>query len=308
MEKKMTQAAKWYRMAAEQGHSNSQFNLGAMYFNAEGLAKNDTLAGKWFRKAAEQNHVEAQQALQKHFPASRKIVSGMGGEPFNNLIKDNPTVVNPQPVDFAKHAGAMGAGHKKKSDRVSVVSATMSVIGRPALSQYAFGSNGVVYCSALFKDTFEKAGDSVGIWKIDKDKRVVIQWYNTKNICLPTVNEVLAVDFKSNPPKLQIVEHDDKTQVDSVTKCKIESLGGLPGESAKVWLTGMDSAFQSTHLSLINPSNSLSLLQRREMMKQLDEVETEYNDNQKLAANLVDNPLSSVLFVVPTAKKSSAGK
>ena len=143
--------------------------------------------------------------------------------------------------------------------------------------------------------------------RIDRNS-FVIQWYNTKNICLPTVNEVLAVDFKSNPPKLQIVEHDDKTQVDSVTKCKIESLGGLPGESAKVWLTGMDSAFQSTHLFLINPSNSLSLLQRREMMKQLDEVETEYNDNQKLAANLVDNPLSSVLFVVPTAKKSSAGK
>ena len=38
-----------------------------------------------------------------------RLQTGMGGEPFNNLIKDNPTVVNPVPVDFAKHAEAQGA-------------------------------------------------------------------------------------------------------------------------------------------------------------------------------------------------------
>ena len=137
--KQETEAAKWFRKAANQGSRNSQYNLGIMYFKGDVLPKNDLLARVYLRKAAEQNDGRAKQALQKHFPASRQIVSG----------------------------------HKNRSDRVSVVSATMSVNGRPTLSQYAFGSNGVVYCSALFKDTFEKAGDSVGIWKIDKDKRVV---------------------------------------------------------------------------------------------------------------------------------------
>ena len=42
------------------------------------------------------------------FAVINRLQTGMGGEPYNNLIKDNPTVVNPQPVDFAKHAEAMG--------------------------------------------------------------------------------------------------------------------------------------------------------------------------------------------------------
>ena len=43
------------------------------------------------------------------FAVINRLQTGMGGEPFNNLIKDNPTVVNPVPVDFAKHSEAMGA-------------------------------------------------------------------------------------------------------------------------------------------------------------------------------------------------------
>jgi len=43
------------------------------------------------------------------FAVINRLQTGMGGEPFNNLIKDNPTVVNPVPVDFAAHAAAMGA-------------------------------------------------------------------------------------------------------------------------------------------------------------------------------------------------------
>jgi len=43
------------------------------------------------------------------FAVINRLQTAMGGEPFNNLIKDNPTVINPEPVDFAKHAEAMGA-------------------------------------------------------------------------------------------------------------------------------------------------------------------------------------------------------
>ena len=43
------------------------------------------------------------------FAVINRLQTGMGGEPYNNLIKDNPTVVNPVAVDFAKHAEAMGA-------------------------------------------------------------------------------------------------------------------------------------------------------------------------------------------------------
>ena len=43
------------------------------------------------------------------FAVINRLQTGMGGEPFNNLIKDNPTVTTPVAVDFAAHAAAMGA-------------------------------------------------------------------------------------------------------------------------------------------------------------------------------------------------------
>ena len=71
------------------------------------------------------------------FAVINRLQTGMGGEPYNNLIKDNPTVTNPVSVDFAKHAEAMGAlsetvttideleeafGRAKDADRTYVIS------------------------------------------------------------------------------------------------------------------------------------------------------------------------------------------
>ena len=48
---------------AEQGYPDAQFSLGKMYSNGNGVPKNDTKALKWFRKAAEQGHTLAQTIL-----------------------------------------------------------------------------------------------------------------------------------------------------------------------------------------------------------------------------------------------------
>jgi hypothetical protein len=194
------------------------------------------------------------------------------------------------------------------AERVPVVRTRMTLNKRPVLCEYVFGSNGVVYCSAIFRDTFQKAGDSVGTWKIDPKRRVVIRWYNPNNICLPATTEVLRVDLKRKPPQLQIVEHDDKNQVDTVTRCEIESLGGVPGENARKWLSAVIPAIDSTHLSLINPLTKLAPLQRKEMLARLDEVEVEYRKNQKLASEIKDNPLASVLFRVDSDSRTKPEK
>jgi hypothetical protein len=60
-----TEAVKWYRKAAEQGHANAQYFLGWMYENGRGVAQNDFEAVKWYRKAAEQGHADAQNALRR---------------------------------------------------------------------------------------------------------------------------------------------------------------------------------------------------------------------------------------------------
>ena len=45
------------KTAAEQGDTTAQFNLGGMYLIGESVPKNDTEAARWFRMAAEQGFV-----------------------------------------------------------------------------------------------------------------------------------------------------------------------------------------------------------------------------------------------------------
>ena len=45
---------------AEQGHSPSQYNLGFMHYNGEGVPQDYEAAVKWYTRAAEQNHIDAQ--------------------------------------------------------------------------------------------------------------------------------------------------------------------------------------------------------------------------------------------------------
>lgn len=46
--------------AAEQGNAEAQFNLGLIYYNGDGVPRDDPEAAKWYFKAAEQGHIEAQ--------------------------------------------------------------------------------------------------------------------------------------------------------------------------------------------------------------------------------------------------------
>jgi TPR repeat protein len=51
------------RQAAERGDVYSQFKLGQMYFEGNGVHQDDTEAVRWFLKAAQQEHAEAQYIL-----------------------------------------------------------------------------------------------------------------------------------------------------------------------------------------------------------------------------------------------------
>jgi len=46
------EAAKWYRLAADQGNSSAQFNLGIVYFIGQGVPKNYVRAHVWLNLAA----------------------------------------------------------------------------------------------------------------------------------------------------------------------------------------------------------------------------------------------------------------
>ena len=57
------EAARWYRMAAEQGDAGAQYNLGVRYANGEGVPEDDAEAARWYRMAAEQGDADAQYNL-----------------------------------------------------------------------------------------------------------------------------------------------------------------------------------------------------------------------------------------------------
>ena len=53
------EAAKWYRMAAEQGSAASQNNLGALYERGHGVPQDNTLALDLYRQAAKKGDANA---------------------------------------------------------------------------------------------------------------------------------------------------------------------------------------------------------------------------------------------------------
>ena len=57
------EAAKWYRLAGEQGDALAQTRLGFMYEMGKGVSQNFAEAAKWLRLAAEQGRVAAQDSL-----------------------------------------------------------------------------------------------------------------------------------------------------------------------------------------------------------------------------------------------------
>ena len=63
VEKNYTQAAAWFRKAADQGNDNAQYNLATLYYRGLGVPKNINVAKQWYRKAAIQGNSEAKNFL-----------------------------------------------------------------------------------------------------------------------------------------------------------------------------------------------------------------------------------------------------
>ena len=61
------EAVRWYRLAAEQGHAEAQFTLGLCYDVGQGVEQDSKEVEKWFRLAAEQGHLIAQTSLGFHY-------------------------------------------------------------------------------------------------------------------------------------------------------------------------------------------------------------------------------------------------
>ncbi len=60
VERNYTEAAKWYRKAADAGLAKARVDLGNLYYSGQGVQQDYSEAAKWFRLAAEQGNPSAQ--------------------------------------------------------------------------------------------------------------------------------------------------------------------------------------------------------------------------------------------------------
>jgi len=67
------EAARWYRLAAEQGLAEAQSGLGHIYSDGEGVPEDDAEAARWYRLAAEQGFAEAQNNLGRMYSSGEGV-------------------------------------------------------------------------------------------------------------------------------------------------------------------------------------------------------------------------------------------
>ena len=63
------EAARWYRLAAEQGYASAQYKLGYLYVNSDGIERDLVQAYMWFRivdSSGEELTAEAHDVLEEH--------------------------------------------------------------------------------------------------------------------------------------------------------------------------------------------------------------------------------------------------
>ncbi len=65
VEQDLEKAVEWYTKAAEQGEKYAQCNLGLCYENGEGVEQDCMKAAKWYIMSAEQGHKRAKKALER---------------------------------------------------------------------------------------------------------------------------------------------------------------------------------------------------------------------------------------------------
>jgi len=62
-ERKLAEAARVFRLSAEQGDAKSQYSLGDVYYHGQGVPQDYTQALRWYRKAADQGDAKAEYGL-----------------------------------------------------------------------------------------------------------------------------------------------------------------------------------------------------------------------------------------------------
>ena len=124
------EAAKWYRLAADQGHAGAQRNLGACYMHGHGLQQNDEAAFYWLNLAArngENEAMELRNRIAQRWPPVGGSEAGnpdMRERPVNSPLPRRRTRCAKWTPRFANAVGSLWRKHRDRT-RSSASSASL---------------------------------------------------------------------------------------------------------------------------------------------------------------------------------------
>ncbi|NKB50445.1 MAG: hypothetical protein GKS02_13895 [Alphaproteobacteria bacterium] len=98
-----SQAFDWYRLAADQGHHEAEYQVGLAFLTGRGVGRNDAGALIWFRRAVGGNHAAAMYHLARAFrfgTGGIEVHEGLALEWYENAIEDGYIAATPELVDL----------------------------------------------------------------------------------------------------------------------------------------------------------------------------------------------------------------
>ena len=90
------EAVRWYRLSADQGNADAQYNLGFMYANGLGVPQDEAEAVRWYRLSADQGNALAQNNLGLRYANGLGVPQdeaepcvGIGSQPIRGTLAQN---------------------------------------------------------------------------------------------------------------------------------------------------------------------------------------------------------------------------
>jgi hypothetical protein len=105
------EAVNWFRKAANQGYTAAQANLGAMYQSGLGIPTNDVEAVNWFRKAADGGYAAAQYNLGTMYRDGRG--AGVPVPNFSVTKRFSALMLTGASIAPRRHLSSHGAAHTR---------------------------------------------------------------------------------------------------------------------------------------------------------------------------------------------------
>lgn len=144
------EAVKWYRLAADQGHATAQNNLGSMFENGKGVQKDDKEAVKWYRMAADQGHATAQYALGVIYRNGREGVP----QDYQEALKWYRLAVVQGDATALYNLGLMYEKGEGVAQNRLIAYALYNLAATAAVSSQNYATN---YTAAVKRSAFEKS-------------------------------------------------------------------------------------------------------------------------------------------------------